>query len=258
MARVRGMTDEMIIELYKSGISYEKLCPIVGLSDRAIRNVIKKHGIDRRSTGRPRIHQVNEAFFQTWTVEMAWVLGLIITDGHVSKDNHSIYLSQKDETILRKVASLMDAEQVIAAPTGTRTIPMLIINSKIIKQDLEQLGVTSNKSRTVNFPEVPDAYLPAFVRGVIDGDGWVQKTGYVMNITTASALFADGLLTVFKKWNLRSEITTEITAKKKIVFRVWVKGKADLPKLATIIYDEAGELLKIDKRERMIQHQINI
>ncbi|MGN7386531.1 LAGLIDADG family homing endonuclease [Sporosarcina sp. SAFN-015] len=255
MARNPGMTDEKIIELYKSGLSYEKLCTIIGLSDRGIRNVLIKHGVELRPIGRRRIHKVNEDFFKTWSHEMAWVLGLFITDGHVNSKVHSICLSQKDETILMKVAKLMDANPTIAQPSGTRTTPMLIINSKTIKEDLERLGVTPNKSHNVPFPDVPDQFMPAFIRGVIDGDGWVQNRGYVMNITTASELFAGGLFTVFQKWNLRTEITSEVTQSKKTIYRVWVKGKQDLPKLADIIYDGAGDLYNKNKKVRMIKHQ---
>ncbi|MCM3709684.1 LAGLIDADG family homing endonuclease [Sporosarcina luteola] len=256
MPRNPGMTDEKIIELYKSGLSYDKLCNIIGLSDRAIRNVLTKNGVALNPIGRRRIHKVNEDFFKTWSHEMAWVLGLFITDGHVNKKVHSVYLAQKDEDLLRKVAKLMDANPTIAQGTGTRTTPMLIINSKIIKQDLERFGVTPNKSYSVAFPNVPEEFLPAFVRGVIDGDGWVQNRGYVMNVTTASELFANGLLSVLQDWNLRSEITIELTQSKKTIYRIWVKGKHDLPKLANILYEEAGELFNENKRLRMIQHAI--
>ena len=51
----------------------------------------------------------------------------------------------------------------------------------------------ANKSLTVPFLYVPEEYLPSFVRGVIDGDGWVDNEGDTMNITTRSKLFADGL-----------------------------------------------------------------
>ncbi|MCM3743106.1 hypothetical protein M3193_03020 [Sporosarcina luteola] len=44
MPRNPGMTDEKIIELYKSGLSYDKHCNKIGLSDRAIRNVLIKRG----------------------------------------------------------------------------------------------------------------------------------------------------------------------------------------------------------------------
>lgn len=187
---------------------------------------------------------------------MAWVLGFFITDGHVNKKVHSVYLAQKDEDLLRKVASLMDANPTIAKGTGIRTTPMLIINSKIIKQDLERLGITPNKSYSVAFPNVPEAFLPAFVRGVIDGDGWVQDRGYVMNVTTASELFANGLFAVFQNWNLRSETTSELTKSGKTIYRIWVKGKRALPKLADIIYDGAGELFNDNKRIRMMQHAV--
>lgn len=64
---------------------------------------------------------------------------------------------------------------------------------------------------------MPDEFLSSFIAGVIEKDGWVQKAGYVMNITTGSLQFAEGLLSVY---------------------RVWVKGKDDLPKLAKIVYNE--------------------
>ena len=63
----------------------------------------------------------------------------------------------------------------------------------------------------VKFPDVPEEFLPSFVRGVIDGDGWVQRKGYVMNVTSGSILFAKGMLSIFESWNLRSEITTEVS-----------------------------------------------
>ncbi|MEZ7173122.1 helix-turn-helix domain-containing protein [Sporosarcina sp. OR05] len=77
MARKRGITDEHIIEMYVSGMSYVEMSSIIGITNRAIRNVLVKHGIERKPIGRPRIYQVNEHFFKTWTHDMAWILGLI-------------------------------------------------------------------------------------------------------------------------------------------------------------------------------------
>ncbi len=172
-----------------------------------------KHGVEmnrKQFSGQPRKHQVDEFFFRTWSHEMAWVLGLFITDGHVNSRTHSIVFSQKDERILRLVAICMKADYVLGSNRVTKSTPSLIINSKIIKKDLKNMGITSNKSLNVPFPDVPQEFLPSFIRGVIDGDGWVQDTGYVMNITTASKVFADGLYRVFQSWNLRSELTSEI------------------------------------------------
>jgi hypothetical protein len=65
----------------------------------------------------------------------------------------------------------MEADYILAPFGKTRLTPTLIINSKVIKKDLEELGIYANKSLTIPFPDVPDEFLPSFVRGV--GDGWV-------------------------------------------------------------------------------------
>ena len=260
MPRYPGITDEIIIEMYKSGMSFKEMVPIIGLSDRAIRNVMYKHGIKmnrEQSSGQPRRHRVNEDFFKVWTHEMAWVLGLFVTDGCVHNQTHSISFSQKDESILRLVASYMEADYVLAPIGPTRSTPTLMINSKEIKRDLEQLGISSNKSLTVPFPDVPKEFLPSFVRGVIEGDGWVQRKGYVMNVTSGSLYFAEGLLSVFQSWNLRSEITSETSQAGNPIYRIWVKGKYDLPMLAKIIYNNAANHYISYKKEYMSQRSVN-
>lgn len=94
--------------------------------------------------------------------------------------------------------------------------------------------------------------------GGIDGDGWVQKTGYVMNVTSGSQNFADGLLSVFQSWQLHSEITTTVSSAGNLIYRVWVKGKYELPKLAKIIYNDAvADNFIFDKRQRMSQRIVD-
>ncbi|WP_216828616.1 LAGLIDADG family homing endonuclease [Alkalihalobacterium elongatum] len=151
----------------------------------------------------------------------------------------------------------MEADYVLAPIGSTRTTPTLIINSKKIKEDLNGLGIRAKKSLDIQFPEVPAEFLPSFIRGVIDGDGWVQNTGYVMNVTTASLYFAEGLLQVFQSWNLRSEITITNSNTSNIIYRLWVKGKESLPKLANIIYKDKDTLIYYtsDKKTRMKKHE---
>jgi len=256
MPRNPGMMDEVIIQMYKNGLSFKEMESIIGLSGRAIRNVMYKHGIEmnrEQHSGQPRKHNVNEDFFKIWSHEMAWVLGLFVTDGHMHNKYHSIYFSQKDERILQLIAKYMEADYVLTPFGKTKTTPTLIINSKILKEDLQLMGITANKSLTLTFPRVPEEYLASFIRGVIDGDGWVQKTGYVMNVTTASENFAQGILSVFQAWNLRTEITVEKTPAGSLIYRVWVKGKFDLPRLAKIIYLNSMDNCIYHKRERMSQ-----
>ncbi len=259
MPRKPGVTDDAIIKMYKSGTPFKVMTAEIGLTDRAIRNVLYKHNVEmnrEQYSGQPRKHAVNEDFFKVWSHDMAWVVGLFLTDGHVHNDTNTVSISQKDERILKLVAKMMDADYVLAPFGPTKKTPTLLINSKVIKNDLGNFGILPNKSRNVPFPTMPDKYLPSFIRGVIDGDGWVQKTGYVMNITTASKSFADGLLNVFKSWNLRSEITEELTKNEKPVFRVWVKGKESLPILARIIYNNIDKGQYVFSKRKLMSQRI--
>ena len=65
MPRNPGITDEEIIRMYKGGMPFKEMIPIIGLTDRGIRNVLYKHGIQMKreqSSGQPRKHKVNEDF----------------------------------------------------------------------------------------------------------------------------------------------------------------------------------------------------
>jgi len=127
MPRNPGITDETIIKMYKSEMSFKEMVTIIGLSDRAIRNVLYKHGITmnrEQFSGQPRKNKVNKDFFKVWTHEMAWVLGLFVTDGHIHNKYHSIYFSQKDERILQLIAQYMNADYVLTAFGITKPHPL--------------------------------------------------------------------------------------------------------------------------------------
>jgi len=136
--------------------------------------------------------RVNEMFFSQWSNEMAWVLGLIYTDGNLSnvsiKDprykksviQKRVSLSQKEPEILNKVRNLMDCNvrlvyskrrqygKIVAGEIYT-----IAINNDKIYDDLTKFGLIPNKSKVIQFPEIDDQYLRHFVRGCWDGDGSV-------------------------------------------------------------------------------------
>ncbi|WP_316570028.1 LAGLIDADG family homing endonuclease [Neobacillus sp. YIM B06451] len=252
MPRKKGITDESIIKMYTDGVSYKEMSDISGLSARAILNVITKNGFKATRTGPPRKHKVNEAFFDHWSNEMAWVLGLIVTDGNICPTNQSFSVSQKDPQLLEKIANLMEFTGK-AAKRAHADLYTLTVCSKALKDDLCKLGVTKRKSLTVNFPNCPEEYLPSFVRGVIDGDGYVDNEGYTVTVTSGSYCFAQGLLSVYQKWTLRSKIREEKTKSLNSIYRVVVSGRESVKKLADIIYRDAGSNCVLEKNEKKLQ-----
>lgn len=152
MPRKQNISDSDIIQLYLDGASSIVLSEYSGLTMRAVRNILHNHNISIRKIGQPRKHRLNESFFKQWSNEMAWVLGLIVTDGCLNKDHYTISIAQKDTEILRKVAKVMDSDFVV----NKNETPSLLLNSKTMYKDLEIRGITPNKSLTTKIPDIPE------------------------------------------------------------------------------------------------------
>ena len=114
---------------------------------------------------------------------MAYVLGLITSDGHIQK-NGVFRIINKERLLIEKSKEFMSAENPIYNRTykskGRKLSDgyVLQIGSKKMCEDLENLGVTPRKSKTIRLPEVPKGYFPYFLQGLIDGDGSVYLENY--------------------------------------------------------------------------------
>src|SRR5258708_3881960 len=117
-------------------------------------------------------------FFHKWGPDMAYVLGYFAADGCMYRNNNDSYyisFTSADLSLIAQVKKIMQVSNAIEIYQPRRKNSKLRytlqIGSKRIFKRLLDLGLTPNKSLTLPFPEVPDAYLGHFVRGYFDGDG---------------------------------------------------------------------------------------
>lgn len=126
-----------------------------------------------RPTGRPASHGESEEVFSSWTPEMAYALGVLATDGCVSK--WRVTLSCTDLDMVEKVKAIVKSDFVLreVAPVGySRKVQYLLtLNSIALVRMLTDFGVTAQKSLTLRFPEMPQECVRHFIRGCWDGDG---------------------------------------------------------------------------------------
>lgn len=110
---------------------------------------------------------------------MAYVLGLFAADGNMIKNKrgaHFIALYSNDRGLLVHVRNVIGSSHKIAVhhKAGNRaTAYQIQIGSKEWFNDLSLLGMTPNKSKSLQMPRVPPRFIADFVRGYFDGDGCV-------------------------------------------------------------------------------------
>ena len=145
------------------------------------------------------------------TEEKAYWLGFLYADGYVRLDSYdvSITLQERDKEHLEKFKKFVNspckiAQKIVKLEDKQFMVYHFNINRKQIHEDLIKLGCTNKKSLTMKFPteqQVPSYLLKHFVRGYIDGDGYIGlhtlKNGKIViriSITSGSLEFIQELV----------------------------------------------------------------
>lgn len=200
-----------------------------------------------------RKHKINEDFFKQMTSNSAYILGLICADGNVSKTSNaiSICLHKDDSYLLEDISSVMSSSYSVRFDKNMSTLG---VESKPLHEDLVKLGIMPNKSKTIEAPEIPEKYMPDFIRGVIDGDGSVSKRRPKVKISTASKKFAKDVSHMLHKIGVYNYISYEPytwKGKKKDFYNILIMRRDAVKKLYHHLYDNA-ELFMVRKKERFV------
>lgn len=212
--------------------------------------------------------KIDENFFSSWSAGMAWVLGIIYTDGNLSFNDKSymtcLGFSQKDPELLEKLKTLMKCNaRIYYSPrreykSGTAgEIYTLQIHDKNIFSDLLILGLSPRKSLDMGFPNIPAKHIRHFIRGCWDGDGSVyieNKRGKIgASYVSGSLNFIEGMLSELEKAGLpRCTIYTLKRSKNPTYsFRFWDK---QCEKLYHYFYDDVPPEQYLQRKHDIFYH----
>lgn len=114
-----------------------------------------------------------------WTADFSYAVGLITTDGSLSKDGRHLNLTSKDIEQLGTFSKILnltnkiDTKKSSFNPSG-KYFQIQFGNVKLYKF-LLSIGLTPNKTKTLGSLLIPDEYFPDFLRGHLDGDGFTYS-----------------------------------------------------------------------------------
>jgi len=109
-----------------------------------------------------------------WSPQLAYVVGLITTDGNLSTDGRHINLTSKDLQLLKTFKKCLGLNVKIGEKSGgfsDKKYYQVQFGDIIFYRWLLQIGLTPRKSKTISRLRIPDKYFFDFLRGHFDGDG---------------------------------------------------------------------------------------
>nr|DAU23639.1 MAG TPA: Intein splicing domain [Caudoviricetes sp.] len=130
--------------------------------------------------------EIRHDFFKEIQTEIqAYLLGFIAADGSIDEERHtlSIHLSKVDTELCNLFRTYISPEAYVKEESGctfksrgkiytSNDSIKLSIASKILIQDLKNLGITQAKTwKELHIPNIPNELIIHFIRGYFDGDG---------------------------------------------------------------------------------------
>lgn len=113
----------------------------------------------------------------SWTPSLAYVIGLIATDGNLSKDGRHITMRSSDLDLLETFKTCLGLKNSIAQShnNGYAKKPCYRVQFSNVRfyRWLLEIGLFPAKTYTLGEIKVPDQYFRDFLRGHLDGDGSV-------------------------------------------------------------------------------------
>jgi hypothetical protein len=175
MRKLKYLTDPEEKELFnerENGMKRKDNLKKWGISERHYKNIILKFGGELKKI--PTWCNFNIDYFESIdTEDKAYFLGFIVADGCVSDSTNNITITQKETDILYEFKKYTNSEGNVFT-SKTRNISSFGLSSAKTKSDLGKLGIHSNKTMVVKYPNIPERLQNHFMRGVFDGDGCIS------------------------------------------------------------------------------------
>ena len=114
-----------------------------------------------------------------WSSNFAYALGLLTTDGNLSKDGRHFDFTSKDLDQVQNFAKALGLRNKIGLKSSSygrsKNYHRIQFGDVKLYRFLVSIGLHPNKSKTLAELTIPDKYFVDFLRGYLDGDGFTHS-----------------------------------------------------------------------------------
>jgi hypothetical protein len=237
------LTKEEFIRLrYEDNYSCENIKEISGFKGHA--NTLRRQTANLGWRKAITTFKSNDNFFKNNSRESAWVLGWLITDGHVNKDFIKIDLNKKDTDVLQKIKELLKFEGNIYE---SRLANGIKIYNKNLVNDLYEIGIPKiDKTFNCIFPNVDSNYMWDFIRGAFEGDGSIviHRGTLQLNICGASPKF----MLAIKKFLSDNGVKLRVEERDNGLVVLHTKDMASAIRWSYFMYSNTTKSIRMDRK----------
>lgn len=224
---------------------------------------------------RTKRHKINNLLEGQWTEQLAWIYGVILGDGYsqyCEEDaRYRVIITGAAEGSGREL--LENWRELVRpdAPIVERTDPgsnaaQLTVNSKDFAGWLAARGINGKKAATLPWPtDIPEQFIPAFLRGIWDTDGSVlwkdrgpnREKQFNVSLCLRAQEFVETLAQEINRvmpFKVRAHETTLTKGRYagKKFWAVWMLGPKGL-KFAELIYGQAPPNMRHEDKWVVLQ-----
>lgn len=236
-----------------------------GFSDKKVKKILQDNNIHIRTLreANQSSYKINTQFFLQESENLAYLLGLIASDGniHSTENRIEIELQELDGELLEQIRKIIQLERPIKyyeCNNGYRK-SKLYFYSKEIKNRLATYNLVPQKTYSNNFDfpfNLDKKYWIDYIRGLFDGDGSIKKGNSITFQIDSSNL---SILKTIQKFLLSEyNIETSITSEKKtniVLYRLYCYGREKNNKLYHALY--LNKELYLDRKKQKFEKLLN-
>lgn len=183
--------EKEICEMYLTGKYNKKfIAEKYGCCIGTVINILKRHNVKivpHRVSHFSDMELRDDFFEEIDSEEKAYFLGFMFADGYVYKGSKNakavgLEIHIRDIELIHKLKELLNTSNKVKYRKRANTeVCSINVYSTKMANDLEKYGIVQNKTKvTKHLPDIAIPYRRHFLRGLLDGDGWVtiDKKGY--------------------------------------------------------------------------------